>query len=1154
MKKILSLVLCVLMILTYVPAIYADSVPAKEDNVIYSQDFSNFYYHVNDFDEIYGGRYIVLTTTASDGVLNVNSGNRYIYETHALTERKMITGGVIKAQADFVFTDIKGAKIMATYKSGGSNDGDATGLAYMLRSTADKTITVKAFDKNGNTVTKTVMEGIETNKKYTFAAYMDLDTGRLQIQADGKNVLLGEELYISKDLYTKDSENEFASANINRLFETRSDNGGEYTVDNIKITREAKLPVSNYSEAKTEWEDDFETFSTSNYAAAYVDNTKRDAISSSNNLIDFATLTNSEDTQKHGNILELKNARLLKQLSGTISGTYSVKADMYFTNTAANGLAFSINAKDSSVTAARLRVKDGYLKLQKGGNDIAGFKYETDTWYSVEVVFNTDTLDINAMADGKVFASGKMNDISSSEGAYTRIFENDNASNTALDMTGIYIDNVVITKNSGVNYIDSSNYKTDIVNENFDSGSLGGAYTDFKLTNPIAKDGAMEFTKGTRMIKTYSATEGAYVIDTDIKISDFPSSKARIFGTAAIDGKQWHMYNIYAEQNSDGTGTLGLRAYTYDGIHSDENPFITNLKTDEWINLKVSINLNTGRIFVYANGIQMLADRELYIGGYDDTDTEEIESAHITRMYDFDNRNNDITYSIDNLRAYRDTLTEAVDIEAGIIETKTITLPETIGENKLYWYSHSDFVTIDNYTATITMGTNSTAKYPEIEVITEDTNGKASRSYTFCLKANVLDLSVIPEETTTHINTLPFVTGDGTYLINWTSSHPEIITDTGAVTRPKDTTIVTLTANYSEIESSVDVNVLGMNTEDKIFATKNKLYANDVLVTGKSDIKGKTVKFEGNIHNATPDEISVTPIIAIYDSVGDLVEVVTGDAQTIPSKTSGTQMTLTYNVKNDDTYRVQAMMWNMGTLKPLSVSTNSDDKKATLYVLAASTYANYADDAAQDQAGIGMYLDDYIDDNITVVNKAIGGRSTRSYLTEGRLNDVLKSASEGDYTLICFGGNDTTVTRPERYVSKEDFPKFLDVYRRATIDRGIIPFFVGNTYHGTYTPATETTPSSVTYENIYEQYNDVMKEYTASVNVPMADIYTAHGEYLATLTPDEVRAEFIYEYTDGVQNNSFLHFNKTSAKNMAKILTGLIKEINVNGLSDYITE
>jgi len=240
------------------------------------------------------------------------------------------------------------------------------------------------------------MEGIETNKKYTFAAYMDLDTGRLQIQADGKNVLLGEELYISNNLYTQDSENEFASANINRLFETRSDNGGEYTVDNIKITREAKLPVSNYSEAKTEWEDDFETFSTSNYAAAYVDNTKRDAISSSNNLIDFATLTNSEDTQKHGNILELKNARLLKQLSGTISGTYSVKADMYFTNTAANGLAFSINAKDSSVTAARLRVKDGYLKLQKGGNDIAGFKYETDTWYSVEVVFNTDTLDINA--------------------------------------------------------------------------------------------------------------------------------------------------------------------------------------------------------------------------------------------------------------------------------------------------------------------------------------------------------------------------------------------------------------------------------------------------------------------------------------------------------------------------------------------------------------------------------------------------------------------------------------------------------------------------------------------------------------------------------------------------------------------------------------
>jgi len=420
------------------------------------------------------------------------------------------------------------------------------------------------------------------------------------------------------------------------------------------------------------------------------------------------------------------------------------------------------------------------------------------------------------------------------------------------------------------------------------------------------------------------------------------------------------------------------------------------------------------------------------------------------------------------------------------------------------------------------------------------------------LPANTLDLSVIPTETSTHINTLPFITGDGRTLINWTSSHPQIITDTGAVTRPADTTKVTLTANYSEIEKSVEVTVLGMNEENKVFVTKNKLYANDVLVAGKSNINGKKVQFKGNIHNGTENDIDVTPIIALYKD-GVLQSIVPGSEQTVKANNSGTEMTLDVTVPADGNYKVQAMMWNMDNLSPISTVSNTDDKKANLFVIAASTYQDWTNEGTNPtQGGIGMYLGNYIDDNITVVNKAKAGRSSRSYLTEGRLNDVLKLANEGDYALICWGGNDTTVSRPDRYVSIEDYPSFLDVYRRATLDRGIIPFYVNGTYHGTYTPATETTPSSIKYNSIYRVYSEATIAYANSVNIPVADLYTAHGEYLDTLTPDEVRAEFIYEYTDGVQNNGFVHFTKESANNMAKILTGLIKDINVNGLSSYI--
>lgn len=1142
MKKIIAFILLISLVFTYCPSVFADDVPDRYDNVIYSQDFSDFKYSVNDFDSVYKGRYIVLSATAENGALSVKNGNRFIYETHELTERRMISGGVIKIEADFVFTDLsKGAKIMATYKNGGSSDGDATGCAYMLRSTSDKTVILKAYDKNGNAVTHIIDKSIETNKKYTYAIYMDLDSGRIQAQAGGANVLMGEELYMSKDLYTKNENSDFSNANINRLFETRSDSGGEYTVDNIKITKEAKLPVSNHNSTPEElFSDDFDPAVKSGYAAA---------VNIDNNLIDFSTI--AQDSENHKNVLNLSEARLTKDISSITanSGIYSVKTDMYFTDFDGNWFAALGIANTSSVTVARLRFKGQNVYLQQGNSDVGSpCIVEAGKWYTFEIIFDTTTGDVSALVDGTVFASTKM---SQTLDMYGRV----NNDLRSVSDVHAYMDNLVISKiYPSVSYVDASYYKTDIVNENFDSGTFGEAYTNLNLVNPVLENGTLKFDSGKRMIKNHTATDGVYVIDLDVLISDFGTNKKYIFGPSgwAESGYQ-HLFDIYSQPVNEQIGKIGIRAFNKQGQNSDVNDIVTDLKENELINIKVAFDIDSGRIHTYVNGIETLVDRELYCFNWDNGETEEKEQIKITRIYDFDNRTSSVKYTIDNLRAYRDIFSESVDIESGLISGKTINLPKKIGDNNLYWYSHSELITIEDYVATVTLGTNSTAKYPEIEVITEDEYGKFSKTYTFYLPANTLDLSGIPSETKEHINNLPFITGDGMYLINWTTSHPEIITNTGAVTRPEDTTTVTLTANYSEIEASVDVKVLGMNTEDKIFVTNNKLYANDVLVTGKSNINGKTVKFEGNIHNATSDAINVTPIIAIYDSVGDLDDVVVGTKQTIASKTSGTKMELTYDIPQQDGYTVKAMIWNMDTLKPYSIATNTDDKKANLYILAASTYANYADDAPQNQAGIGMYLGNYLDENITVVNKAIGGRSSRSFLKEGDFNKYLALAKEGDYTLISFGGNDTTVSRPERYVSKEDFPKFLDVYYRATTDRGIIPFFAGNTYHGKFN-TTDANPTSVTYDSIYEEYNDVMKTYTTSNNIPMVDIYTAHGKHLATLKPDEVRAEFIFEYSNGQPNNSFVHFNKTSANNMAKILSGLIKEANINGLSGYVKE
>lgn len=50
--------------------------------------------------------------------------------------------------------------------------------------------------------------------------------------------------------------------------------------------------------------------------------------------------------------------------------------------------------------------------------------------------------------------------------------------------------------------------------------------------------------------------------------------------------------------------------------------------------------------------------------------------------------------------------------------------------------------------------------------------------------------------------------------------------------------------------------------------------------------------------------------------------------------------------------------------------------------------------------GFGEYLQNSFS-GITVVNKAVGGRSARSYWNEGKFQDIADLVLAGDYVLLC---------------------------------------------------------------------------------------------------------------------------------------------------------
>lgn len=84
-----------------------------------------------------------------------------------------------------------------------------------------------------------------------------------------------------------------------------------------------------------------------------------------------------------------------------------------------------------------------------------------------------------------------------------------------------------------------------------------------------------------------------------------------------------------------------------------------------------------------------------------------------------------------------------------------------------------------------------------------------------------------------------------------------------------------------------------------------------------------------------------------------------------------------------------------------------DNPKPTLYIIGDSTVKNGSGKGADDMWGWGSIIPDFFDTTrIHIENHAIGGRSSRTFLTDGRWDKILPKMQKGDFLIMQFGHND----------------------------------------------------------------------------------------------------------------------------------------------------
>ena len=83
-------------------------------------------------------------------------------------------------------------------------------------------------------------------------------------------------------------------------------------------------------------------------------------------------------------------------------------------------------------------------------------------------------------------------------------------------------------------------------------------------------------------------------------------------------------------------------------------------------------------------------------------------------------------------------------------------------------------------------------------------------------------------------------------------------------------------------------------------------------------------------------------------------------------------------------------------------------EKPVFYIIGDSTVRNGSGTGSDKLWGWGSFISNYFDTTkISIQNQAIGGRSSRTFITEGRWDKIMANLKKGDYVIMQFGHNDS---------------------------------------------------------------------------------------------------------------------------------------------------
>lgn len=225
---------------------------------------------------------------------------------------------------------------------------------------------------------------------------------------------------------------------------------------------------------------------------------------------------------------------------------------------------------------------------------------------------------------------------------------------------------------------------------------------------------------------------------------------------------------------------------------------------------------------------------------------------------------------------------------------------------------------------------------------------------------------------------------------------------------------------------------------------------------------------------------------------------------------------------------------------PAPIAATNPDAAHTIFMAGDSTMANKKV-SDWPETGWGVPFAIFFNDDYAVDNHAMNGRSTRTFISEGRWQAIADQLKAGDYVFIQFGHNDESAAKVDRYTTPEQYKANLTRFVREVRAKKAEPILLS--------PITRRNfDAAGNIQETHKEYSPLSRAVAQAEKVVFIDLDTITRAHFQAEGDAGSRFRFMHippnthpNYPKGVSDNT--HLNELGAREVAQLVLAELKRI-----------